>query len=91
MFSIFKKVRADEASSGHKSARDMNTTAIHIEKSKGEPLCGTSRSMYGDSDVTVQTVLDTAPNQHTGWRWCPECASLFTGKPASFFADYRQK
>lgn len=94
MFSIFKRsknVDKTPVSSGHKSARDMNTTAIHIEKIEGKPLCGTTRALYGDSEVTVKDVVNSAPNQHAGWHWCPECASRFTTKQVSFFTDSRKK
>lgn len=93
MFSIIKGRREgswEVARSGCKSARDMNTMAFHIEKSKGESLCGTNRAMYGSTNILPENVVASVNQQHDGWYCCAKCAAEFTGKPESFFTDARK-
>lgn len=73
----------------YKEARDMHSFAFHIEKDKGQPLCGTTNSLYGTKTITVEEVLNSLDKQHSGWHWCAGCGSAFTGEPASLFIETR--
>lgn len=84
-----KKATAATPVSEFKEARDMHSSAFHIEKEQGKPLCGTTNSMYGTKPVTVEGVLNSLDKQHGGWHWCAACGSAFTGEPASVFIETR--
>lgn len=75
--------------SEYKQARDMHSSAFHIEKEQGQPLCGTTNSMYGTKPVTVEEVLNSLDKQHSGWYWCAGCGSAFTGESKETFVATR--
>lgn len=75
--------------SEYKQARDMHSSAFHIELEQGKPLCGTDNAMYGNKPVTVEEVLNSLDKQHSGWHWCAGCGSAFTGEPKSVFIETR--
>jgi hypothetical protein len=87
---LFSKKTSPAADvSPYKQARDMYSSAFHIEKGQGNPLCGTANAMYGNKVVTVDEVLNSLDKQHGGWHWCAGCGSAFTGEPESVFIETR--
>lgn len=72
------------------SAREQFGFAIHIEVS-GKVLCGGTSILDGQYPTSVEEVIGTAPNQHSGWYWCSKCATELTGKPVSFFHEWHKK
>lgn len=96
MFGWFKKFgskklgEAGPVETDFMRALDMTTSAIHVVCG-GRPLCGSNNAKAVLHPTTVVDVLDSVQYQHDGWYWCSGCASIFTGKPAAFFRDARQK
>jgi hypothetical protein len=86
---LFAKTTTAAPVSEYKEARDMHSSAFHIEKEEGQPLCGTTNSLYGTKPVTVEGVLSTLDKQHGGWHWCADCGAAFTGEPKSLFIETR--
>jgi len=75
-----------------REARSMDTPAIHVETGEHEILCGSERALYGRNElpVTVEVILNSLDNQHSGWYWCSSCASLVTGLSAKEIASARK-
>lgn len=59
--------------------RSMHSMGWHLGEDSDEPLCGITAMLSEDRTVTRGEVIDSIPNQHAGWYWCPKCAAQVTG------------
>lgn len=72
-----------------KKARDMMSSAFHVQGKEGTALCGTTAIFYGTKTIDVEGIMVSLRHQNGGWWWCEKCAAAYTGQTEQFFAESR--
>jgi hypothetical protein len=72
-----------------KKAKDMVSSAFHIQGKEGTALCGTSAIFCGTKTVDVEGIMVSLRHQNGGWWWCEKCAAAYTGHAEQFFEKSR--
>jgi hypothetical protein len=73
--------------------RSYSGPAFHILDQGMNParvLCGYENWVPTNTTqvVSIEKIVDSIPNQHENWWWCPTCANILTGRPMKDFGPH---